>query len=133
MLKLKVLTPIIASLLAFLGMIFVAFIQTSGATKGDINTVVKIMNESIIPAIQKTLEAVDSKLDKECSDRAEEISKLKERLAFMEGKFGVQSSSFNSDAIKSGIAKITNVITPTSAFKPKHEKLEKLPMLQEAK
>jgi hypothetical protein len=122
-------TPIIASLLAFAGMIFVALIQSSGATKSDVNTIVKVMNENVIPAIQKTLDTVDSKLDKECLDRAEEISKLKERIAFLEGKFGVQSSSFNPDTIKNSIAKI---ITPTALFNKK-EAREKLPMLQETK
>lgn len=127
--KLKALTPIIASLLAFLGMVFVALIQTSGATKSDVNTIVKVMNENVIPAIQKTLDSVDSKLDKECLDRVEEIALLRERLARLEGKLGMQGFTENK-LMKDSLAKIKSTIVPTSAFKPNKEKL---PMLQEAK
>jgi len=134
-------TPIIASLLAFGGMIFVALIQTSGATKTDINTIVKMLNEQVIPAIQRTIDSNDAKLEKEIIDRAEEISRLKERIAWLEGKLGLQSSSFSSEAIKSNIAKLTGVFNPASSgltIKPlssfdKKAAKERLPMLQEAK
>ena len=136
-------TPIIASLLAFGGMIFVALIQTSGATKTDVNVVVKMLNEQVIPAIQRTVDSNDAKLEKEIIDRAEEISKLKERIAWLEGKLGLQSSSFSTEAIKSNIAKITSALNPASVgyvgtIKPmstfdKKAAKERLPMLQEAK
>jgi hypothetical protein len=130
--KLKTLTPIIASLLAFAGMIFVALIQSSGATKSDINTIVKMLNEQVIPAIQRTVDSNDTRLEKEIIDRAEEISKLKERIAWLEGKLGLQSSSFSTEAIKSNIAKLAGSIKPLGLFDKKAAK-ERLPMLQEAK
>ena len=128
----KVWTPIIASLLAFAGMIFVALIQTGGATKTDINGVVKVLNENVIPLIQKRLDSVDSDLDKERSDRQEEMIQCRERVARLEGKLGIMSSYDSikeNPTVKSSIAKLTSAINPQKML----PKREKLPMLMEAK
>ena len=68
------LMPLLLAALSLIGMIAVAWIQTSKASTADLNYIVKEINESVIPSIKTELEQHDTTLDE-----------LREKIAYLTG------------------------------------------------